>query len=76
VLNAAARWGNAHHLASADILARHINQSAVAIGRITRVVYSPTVTPELLQPSIDLAAKYHALKAGFPARDLISPAAS
>jgi NitT/TauT family transport system substrate-binding protein len=76
VLNAAARWGNAHHLASADILARHINQSAVAIGKITRVVYSPTVTPELLQPSIDLAAKYHALKASFPARDLISPAAS
>ncbi len=76
VLNAAARWGNGHHLASADILARHINQSADAIDKITRVVYSPTVTPELLQPSIDLAAKYHALKASFPARDLISPAAS
>ena len=72
-ITGAARWANAHHHESAQILAKYIKQSPAQIESAPRVVYLPSKDPALLQPLIDLAAKYGSIAAPFPARDLIAP---
>jgi NitT/TauT family transport system substrate-binding protein len=67
----AAIWGNSHPHETAVIVAAHIKQSVTDIEAANRAIYGTEVTPDLLQPVIDMSAKYGALKAPFPARDLI-----
>lgn len=66
----AATWANAHHHESAVILARSLAESVEQIDASTRYVYGLTLTPQLLQPQIDLAAKFGMIRP-FSARDLI-----
>jgi NitT/TauT family transport system substrate-binding protein len=75
VMAEAAAWGNANHTASAAILAKYINKTPAEIEAVTRAPYGTKMTPDLLQPSIDAAAKYGLIKAAFPAGELISPLA-
>ena len=70
-----ALWANAHHRESAVILARYARATVAQIDTFTRVTYGDHLTPELIQPNIDVAAKYGAIKAAFPATDLFSSAA-
>jgi NitT/TauT family transport system substrate-binding protein len=72
-LGEAATWANAHHHESAVILAKHIKQTAEQIDGGPRVVYDAAKDPALLQPVIDVAAKYGLLAAPFPARDVMAP---
>jgi NitT/TauT family transport system substrate-binding protein len=72
VMREAAVWANAHHHESAQILAKYIKQSPEQIEGGARIVYATENDPTLYQPLIDLAAKYGALKAPFPARDIIA----
>ena len=67
----AGMWGNTHPHESAAIVAAHIKQSAADIEAANRAIYGSDMTPDLLQPVIDASAKYGALKAAFPARELI-----
>jgi NitT/TauT family transport system substrate-binding protein len=71
-MNETATWANGHHTDSAAILARYLKISSAAVEANTRVTYASTVSAALLQPSIDVAAKYGVIKASFPARDFIS----
>lgn len=75
VMKESAIWANAHHHESAVLLAPHLKRSVESIENATRAVFGLEVTPELLQPLIDVAAKYGALKNAFPAREIISPLA-
>lgn len=70
-----ALWANTHRRESAAILAKYLRQTPEAIEGIVRATYGERVTPELIQPNIDAAARYGIFKA-FPAAELISPAAS
>ena len=70
-LRQAAQWANTHHHESAAILAKYIKQPAEQIEGGARVVYGTDNDPALYQPLVDLAAKYGALKAGFPVRDMM-----
>jgi NitT/TauT family transport system substrate-binding protein len=72
VMREAAIWGNAHHHESALMLAKYTKQTPEQIEAGTRVAYAPGNDPSLYQPLIDLSAKYGALKAGFPAKDIIT----
>jgi NitT/TauT family transport system substrate-binding protein len=74
-MNGAGAWANAHAKESAAILARYLKESPAAIEAAPRVVFATSVTPALLQPSIDVGAKYGILKTAFPAKDFISPLA-
>ena len=65
-------WANAHHHESAEILARYTRNTAEQIDTFTRVTYGVELTPELIQPNIDVAFKYGVLKAAFPASEIIS----
>lgn len=68
----AAQWGNkpANFKDSAAILEKY---TKVAVGNANRVAYGERLDPALIQPCIDVAAKYGVLKASFPAAQIISP---
>jgi NitT/TauT family transport system substrate-binding protein len=70
-----ALWANTHHRESAEILSKYAHATTQQIDTLTRVTYGDHLTPELIQPNIDLAAKYGVIKAAFPASDFISSAA-
>ncbi len=72
-LTQAAAWANTHHHESALILAKHIKQTPAQIEGSPRVTYDAAKDPSLLQPVIDLAAKYGEIPAPFPARDVMAP---
>jgi NitT/TauT family transport system substrate-binding protein len=67
-----ALWANAHHRESAAILTAYTKIPADTLQAATRVTYATVLTPQSIQPNIDVAAKYGFLQASFPARDLIS----
>ena len=75
IIKEAAAWGNAHHAASADILATYLKKTPQDIEAVTRAPYATGPLAPLVQPSIDLAAKYDLIKAIFPAAEMISPLA-
>ena len=75
VMRQAAAWGNAHHRESAAILARAVNEPVEQVEAVQRVPYISSLTPALIQPPIDLAAKYGLLHASFPASEILDPLA-
>jgi NitT/TauT family transport system substrate-binding protein len=68
----AALWANGHHKESAEILAKYTLVPAAAIEAVRRATYGDRLTPELIQPNIDVAAAYGVIKAGFPATEIIA----
>jgi len=69
----AGKWANAHHAESAKILEKY-TKIQVTTG-MRRAVYADRLEAAQMQPLIDAAAKYGALKAPFRAADLVAPAA-
>lgn len=72
VMRDTAVWANAHHPESARILAPYTGQTPAEIQKVVRVTYGTALTPALIQPAIDVAAKYGLIKAGFPASAMIA----
>jgi NitT/TauT family transport system substrate-binding protein len=72
VMKQAATWANTHPHESALLLAPHIKQPAADIEASTRVTYGIDMTPDLVAPVIEAAAKYGVLKTKFTAADLVS----
>lgn len=64
-------WANKNHEASAKILESYTKQPINPNQK--RAFYPERVSPALLQPLIDISAKYGLLKASFPAKDVIAP---
>jgi len=71
VMRESAQWANkpANYLQSAAILEKY---TKVAVGNANRIAYGERLDPALIQPCIDVAAKYGVLKASFPAAQLIA----
>lgn len=68
-------WANKNRAASAAILAPYTRQTAAEIQSIGRVTYGGSMSPGLIQPTIDVAAKYGLIKASFPAGEMIAEVA-
>jgi NitT/TauT family transport system substrate-binding protein len=68
----AAQWAATHAHDSAQILANNLKENPQEVERAARVDYGGTVTPAMIQPVIDLCAKYNVIKARFPASDLLA----
>lgn len=51
-------WANAHHQESAAILIKYLKLDPAIVGSMKRVNYSVTLETSLIQPQIDVAAKY------------------
>ena len=68
-MRAASQWANSNQAQSAVILEKN---TKVHVGTANRIIYALRLDPAQVQPQIDVAAKYHLLKASFPAKALIS----
>jgi NitT/TauT family transport system substrate-binding protein len=73
VMKAASIWANTHKDEAAAVLAKALNQDLARVKAIPRPTYETVLTPALVQPGINLAAKYGVIKAAFPAQELLSP---
>ena len=71
-LRDAAIWGNAHPREAVAMFAKHSTFTEPDLLKVERPTFATSVTPDLLQPSIDAAAKYGVIKASFPAKELIA----
>jgi ABC-type nitrate/sulfonate/bicarbonate transport system substrate-binding protein len=69
-IHEAAVWANANHAKSAEILLKYAKMDPDAAANMVRVRYGETLTPALLQPVINVAAKYSKFTP-FPADQLI-----
>jgi NitT/TauT family transport system substrate-binding protein len=74
-MSKAATWANANHDKSAVILAKYSNRDADAVRNMYRTTYATQLDAAQIQPVIDLAARYGAISAPFPAQEIMySPA--
>jgi NitT/TauT family transport system substrate-binding protein len=76
VMRDASIYSNAHHAETAPMLARFLSlqpQDIASLG--DRVLLGTSLTPQLMKPLVDAAAKYHVVPGPVDARDLISPVA-
>jgi hypothetical protein len=63
-------WANKNPQKSGEILAKYTKLDPAAISTMARVHYAEQLTPALMQPLIDEAAKYNGFKS-FPSQELI-----
>ena len=71
IMAASATYTNAHHAETAPIMAEASGTDLAVIQGMQRVVNGSILTPALLQGTINASARYGALKAPFPAQELI-----
>jgi NitT/TauT family transport system substrate-binding protein len=72
VMRDASKWAAAHPHEAAQMLSTNLKEDLHAVDTATPVDYGAAVTPAMIQPVIDLCAKYNVIKARFPAADLIA----
>jgi len=72
VIYATAKWANAHHPESAAILSKYSKVSLATTQTMTRAVYSESLDPRLIQPSIDVAFRYKLLDRAVNASEIIA----
>jgi len=56
------------------LLQKYAKVDASIIAAMSRAVYAESLTPDIVQPSIDFGARYKLLDAAFPAKDILLPA--
>ena len=71
-LLATSRWYNVDPTVTINALAAITKQDPAQIAKSPRLYMGEAIAPQLLQPVIDVGAKYGILKAGFPASDVIA----
>jgi NitT/TauT family transport system substrate-binding protein len=67
-------YANAHHGETVDVLAKFsgIDPAVIASGR--RTTYATALDPKLIQPMVDLCAKYKVIPEAFDAREIMDSA--
>lgn len=68
----AAIWANRHHNETAEIVSKTMKIDSDITRSMRRDIFIETPSPGLVEPVIDIAAKYHILAARFPETDLFS----
>lgn len=71
VMSKTATWANANQQQSALILAKYSNLAPDVLKNMYRIAYATQPEAALVQPVIDLAARYGAIDASFPAQRLM-----
>jgi NitT/TauT family transport system substrate-binding protein len=66
----AAVWANKNPAKSGEILAKHSKIDSAVIATMARAHYAERLTTALVQPLVDLSAKYNGFSP-FPARELL-----
>jgi NitT/TauT family transport system substrate-binding protein len=73
VMHDAAVYCNAHQAQTLGLIADFAKLDPAAVHDMQRVTFAPYLTAPLIQPLIDVAAKYKLIDAPFDAGELISP---
>jgi len=68
---ATARWSNEHHADTARVLVKNQRIDPAVAARMTRAQYATSLDLQMLQPIVDIAAKYKAVKQPIAAADLV-----
>jgi NitT/TauT family transport system substrate-binding protein len=71
-----ARWANANHDQTAVILSKYSKLDVDKIEAMARAVFATSLSPNLMQPVLDIAARYNLIKQPIAARMLMAPTAS
>ena len=71
VLNRGSQYANAHYLELTAMISDFSKMPANVLGKLAFPTVPPTLNVSLIQPVIDAAARYHAIPAGFPAKELV-----
>jgi NitT/TauT family transport system substrate-binding protein len=66
-----ARWANTHRSDSGAILQQNTTLTDDEVKTMARARYGERMNPAVVQPSIDLAARYGLIARGFPASEFI-----
>jgi NitT/TauT family transport system substrate-binding protein len=75
VIAEAGAYANDHHEQMAPIIAKFTGIDAKVIAAQPKQVVGTVIDLKLIQPLVDLAARYKAIPAGFEARAMVDPAA-
>ncbi len=75
VMRDASEYADAHHAEMVPLLASFTKLDADLIAKTIKNNGNPYLDPKLVQPMIDITAKYQIIDKSFSASDLISPAA-
>lgn len=67
----AAKYTNAHHQATAQMMADATKAPLEIVEHMARVDGAVSLDPREIQPMIDVAAKYHLISNGFPASEML-----
>ena len=70
VMHDTAVWANANQAKTGDILAKDLKFDPALVATMVRARYTEQLTPALMQPLIDVSAKFNGFKS-FPAQELI-----
>jgi NitT/TauT family transport system substrate-binding protein len=68
---ATAQWANTHQNESSNILRKYAKITPEVARTMARSRYALRMDPGMIQPNIDLAARYGLLKGAFPAADIV-----
>ena len=71
-----ARWANANHDQTAVILSKYSKLDIDRINAMARAVFATSLSPNLMQPVLDIAARYNLIKQPIAARLLMAPTAT
>jgi NitT/TauT family transport system substrate-binding protein len=63
-------WANANQAQSGEILAKYLKIEPATVATMVRAHYAEQLSPALMQPLLDVSAKYNGFKS-FPAQELI-----
>ena len=66
-----AEWANKNPDKSADILAKNLNMDAALVRQTARATFATSLSPAMLQPTINAAAKYKLISSPFRAEELL-----
>ena len=67
-----ARWANAHQDESLRILVKYTKLDSASAKSMNRSIYATSMDPRMMQPVLNVAAKYKAIERPFTAGDLIA----
>jgi NitT/TauT family transport system substrate-binding protein len=71
-LRSAAIWYDANHAQSVAAVAALTKQDPAVVAKSIRSIFGQTLEPGLVQPMVDVAARYGILSHSFPAAELIA----
>ena len=71
VISQAAAYTNVHYDELIPLVSSFSKIAPETLAQMVHVRVPPSVTPALIQPVIDLSAKYHEIPAAFPAQEML-----